>query len=71
MEDMCYERLRAEACVDKSAHHALVNAGERDIVSKKEGGKKGSVRGSVHVCARRLISPEIYYCVRKLHKRVP
>jgi hypothetical protein len=32
VEDMCYERLRAEACVDKSAHHALVNAGERDIV---------------------------------------
>jgi hypothetical protein len=32
MEDMCYERLRAEACVDKSAHHALVTAGERDIV---------------------------------------
>ena len=27
MEDMCYERRRAEACVDESAHHALVNAG--------------------------------------------
>jgi hypothetical protein len=25
---MCYERRRAEACVDESAHHALVNAGE-------------------------------------------
>ena len=24
---MCYERRRAEACVDESAHHALVNAG--------------------------------------------
>ena len=23
---MCYERRRAEACVDESAHHALVNA---------------------------------------------
>jgi hypothetical protein len=22
---MCYERRRAEACVDESAHHALVN----------------------------------------------
>ncbi len=22
VEDMCYERLRAEACVDESAHHA-------------------------------------------------
>ena len=22
MEDMCYERRRAEACVDESAHHA-------------------------------------------------
>ena len=30
MEDMCYERRRAEACVDESAQHALVNAGERD-----------------------------------------
>jgi hypothetical protein len=23
VEDICYERRRAEACVDKSAHHAL------------------------------------------------
>ncbi len=29
---MCYERRRAEACVDESAHHALVNAGGREIV---------------------------------------
>jgi hypothetical protein len=29
VEDMCYERRRAEACVDESAHHALdsVSAG--------------------------------------------
>jgi hypothetical protein len=26
VEDMCYERRRAEACVDESAHHALVEA---------------------------------------------
>jgi hypothetical protein len=32
VEDMCYERRRAEARVDESAHHALVNAGEREIV---------------------------------------
>jgi hypothetical protein len=33
VEGMCYQRRRAEACLDKSAHHALlVNAGERDIV---------------------------------------
>ena len=32
VEDMCYERRRAEACVDESAHHALVNAGDREIV---------------------------------------
>jgi hypothetical protein len=32
VEGMCYERRRAEACVDWSAHHALVNAGEREIV---------------------------------------
>jgi hypothetical protein len=31
VEDMGYERRRAEALVDFSAHHALVNAGERDI----------------------------------------
>ena len=29
VEDMCYERRRA---VNQSAHHALVNAGEREIV---------------------------------------
>ena len=45
---MCYERGRAEACVDESAHHALVNAGGREIVGKKEGEQKGSARGSVH-----------------------
>jgi hypothetical protein len=32
VEDRCYERQRAEACVDESAHHALVNAGGREIV---------------------------------------
>ena len=32
VEDMCYERRRAEACVDESAYHALVNAGGREIV---------------------------------------
>ena len=25
VEDVCYERRRAEACVGQSAHHALVN----------------------------------------------
>ena len=35
VEDMCYERRRAEACVDESAHHALANAGGREIVGKK------------------------------------
>jgi hypothetical protein len=34
---MCYDRRRAEACVDESAHHALANAGGREIVGKKEG----------------------------------
>jgi hypothetical protein len=32
VEDMCYERRQAEACVDESAHHALANAGGREIV---------------------------------------
>jgi hypothetical protein len=32
VEDMCYEILRAEACVDYSAHHALVNAGKRENI---------------------------------------
>ncbi len=32
VEDMCSERRRAEASVDESAHHALVNAGGREIV---------------------------------------
>ena len=32
VEDICYERRRAEACVDESAHHALANAGGREIV---------------------------------------
>jgi hypothetical protein len=40
VEDMCYERRQAEACVDESAHHALaglmsytvhvINLGMRD-----------------------------------------
>jgi hypothetical protein len=44
VEDMCYERRRAEDCVDESAHHALANAGGRKIVGKKEGEQKGSAR---------------------------
>ena len=43
---MCYERRRAEACVDESAHHALANAGGREIVGKKEG-ELGPVRNPV------------------------
>jgi hypothetical protein len=39
VEDMCYERRRAEACVDLSAHHAQVNAGERDCVKEGGGGE--------------------------------
>ncbi len=35
-DDMCYDRRRAEACVDESARHALANAGGREIVGKKE-----------------------------------
>ena len=35
MDDMCYDRRRAEACVDESARHALANAGGREIVGKK------------------------------------
>ena len=45
---MCYEIQRAEACADSSAHHALVNARESEIVRKMEGEKKGSARWSVH-----------------------
>jgi hypothetical protein len=26
VEDMCYDRRRAEACVDESAHHACVES---------------------------------------------
>ncbi len=33
--------------MDESAHHALANAGDREIVGKKEGEQKGSARGSV------------------------
>ncbi len=52
---MCYERRRAEACVDESAHHALAHAGGREIVGKKEGEQKGSARGSVHWGATVLV----------------
>jgi hypothetical protein len=33
---MCYDRRRAEACVDESARHALANAGGREIVGTRE-----------------------------------
>ena len=48
VDDMCYDRLRAESSVDESAHHTLANAGGREIVGKKEGDQKGSARGRVH-----------------------
>jgi hypothetical protein len=48
VEDMCYERRRAEACVDESAHHALVNAGSRadetPARAREEGKEGGRVR---------------------------
>jgi hypothetical protein len=31
VDDMCYDRRRAEACVDESARHALANTGGREI----------------------------------------
>jgi hypothetical protein len=37
VEDMCCERRRAEVCVDQSAHHARVNAGEGDCVKEGRG----------------------------------
>ena len=58
--------------MDESAHHALVNAGGREIVEKKEGEhrQKGSARGSVHWgCYYATARPEpwtlivcVYYC---------
>ena len=47
VEDVCYERRRAEACVDESAHHALANAGAREIVGKNPQSerRRGSRRG--------------------------
>jgi hypothetical protein len=59
---MCYERRRAEACVDESAHHALANAGGREIVGKKEGEQKGSARGSI-IRSRSFLRKRIEYCV--------
>ncbi len=44
VDDMCYDRRRAEACVDESARHALANAGGREIVGKKEAAQKGRAR---------------------------
>ena len=37
VDDMCYDRRRAEDCEDESAHHALANAGGREIVGKTRG----------------------------------
>ena len=59
---MCYDRRRAEACVDESAHHALANAGGREIVGKKEGEQKGSARGSI-IRSRSFLRKRIEYCV--------
>ncbi len=56
VDDMCYDRRRAEACVDESAHHALANAGGREIVGKK-GEQKGSARGCACRKRRRRNSP--------------
>ena len=59
---MCYDIRRAEACVDESAHHALANAGGREIVGKKEGEQKGSARGSI-IRSRSFLRKRIEYCV--------
>jgi hypothetical protein len=37
VEDMCYERRRAEACVDESAHHAEARGYKTEEKEKKTG----------------------------------
>jgi len=64
VEDVCYKRRRAEACVDLSAHHALVNAGEREIVWKEGEGeegereREGGTREEPGVCVECLIGKQ-------------
>ena len=43
---MCYERRRAEACVDESAHHALANAGVGRLWEKRRGSRRGVREGA-------------------------
>ena len=47
MEDMCYERRRAEACVEESAHHALANAGTVGrLWERRRGSRRGVLEGA-------------------------
>ena len=57
VEDMFYERRRAEACVDESAHHTLAKAGGREIVGKKEGEQKGRVREGACIGGATMLQP--------------
>jgi hypothetical protein len=49
VEDMCYEIRRDEGCVDESANHALVNAGEKTLCERRR--------------ARRRLGFDYYYRV--------
>ena len=58
VEDMCYERRRAEACVDESAHHAL-----RSHFAQKGGTL--SKEGRTGAIARPGTCPRDMYALRR------
>jgi hypothetical protein len=68
VEDMCYEKRRAEACVDESAHHALVN--EREIVGERRRGRRRGARKGACTGAANMPQPCVFYYCRTYYKAV-
>jgi hypothetical protein len=57
VEDMCYERRQAEACVDESAHHALANAGGIGRLCERRRGSRRGVREGVCIGVATMLQP--------------
>jgi len=62
VEDICYERRRAEARVDYSAHHALVNAGDECRSSYYATAQDIDVDPFMHLMQKKMRSKETRGC---------
>jgi len=67
---MCYDRRRAEACVDESAHHALTNAGVGRLWERRRGNRRG-VREGACIGGATMLQPWTLRLIRNATQHTP